>query len=765
VSVLPGAAPIDSPAGYVTADGRVVVPEPAVKALLAEHGVATPRGVVGTAPADLATAAKSAGLVEPLVLKAFGPGIVHKSDLGAVALGLFVDDLIAAATAMTDRVRREGAEPAGFLVEEQAGREVELIVGVVRDPAFGPALALGLGGTLTEVLDQVAVRLCPMSEAAARELVTSFPAAAVLEGVRGAPPVDREALVALVLAIGGAGGLVERLGDRLLELECNPVVASPSGAIALDGRLVLAPATDLQDEPDLQDVLADHRSSPGSGVLQKDGVLQNGRGSVVAAEAAAAPAERSKTPTDFSRLVRPRAVAIAGASATRGSGFGNRAIAAYRDMGRTDGLYALHPSATEVDGVPAAPSVAELPEPIDYLLVAVPAPACADLVRATAGRVPFVHVISGGFSETGSAGADLEHELVAAAREVGARMLGPNCIGMYSSAGRHTFQLGAPTTIGRVGVVSQSGGLGGDIVKVGALRGLAFSQVITVGNSIDVTAGELLEWMVADDPATGVIGLYLEGTGGGARLVRALRAARGRIPAVALIGGQSRQGAAAVMSHTGSLVGERRMWEALSHDTGVTLVSTLEHLLAALVYLDRWRDVAAAPGGGVLAIGMGGGASVLATDACDRAGLRVTPTTDAVRSHFRALGYGAGTSLANPVEIPFGPAATVDSLRAVLDPLLDMQPYADVLVHINVQAYYSYGTGGIDPLVAQVEHLAAARWPATRVAVAWRNLDSAPPADRERLRLAAVACGLPTFNGLDEAAVAIGALQRFDRMR
>jgi hypothetical protein len=94
-----------------------------------------------------------------------------------------------------------------------------------------------------------------------------------------------------------------------------------------------------------------------------------------------------------------------------------------------------------------------------------------------------------------------------------------------------------------------------------------------------------------------------------------------------------------------------------------------------------------------------------------------------------------------------------------------MQPYADVLVHINVQAYYGYGTGGIEPLVSQLDDLAAGDWPATRVAVAWRNLDCAPALDRERLRLAALDCGLPTFDGLDEAAVAIGALQRFDRHR
>ena len=263
-------------------------------------------------------------------------------------------------------------------------------------------------------------------------------------------------------------------------------------------------------------------------------------------------------PSDFALLVRPRGVMIAGASATRGAGFGNRALAAYRDMGWTDGLYALHPTASSIDGVPAVASIADIAEPIDYLLVAVPAIACADVVRSTAGRVPFVHVISGGFGETSAEGAALEVGLLAAAREVGARLLGPNCIGMYSPAGRHTFQLDAPEERGRVGVLSQSGGLGGDIVKAGNARGLTFSQVITVGNSIDVTAGELAEWM-ADDPDTGVIGLYLEGTRGAERLLRALRSARGRTPVVALLGGQSRQGAEAVMSHTGSMVGERRV--------------------------------------------------------------------------------------------------------------------------------------------------------------------------------------------------------------
>lgn len=703
--------------GFPTDDGRIVVPEPTVKRVLAEHGIAVPRGSVVATDGDPSEAPSD--LIEPLVLKAFGPGIVHKSELGAVRLGLGRGDVSDAITSMSERVASMvGAKPAGFLVEEQHPPGVELIVGVVRNPAFGPVVALGLGGTLAEVLDQVAVRLFPLDRAAAADLIDGFPASAVLDGIRGAPAVDRDALVELLVAIAGVDGVVARIGDELSELECNPVVATSDGVVALDARLVLDKSSTSVDV---------------------------------------------RPPADFTRLFRPRGIAVAGASTSRSS-FGNRALAAYRAMGWTDGLYAIHPTAAEVDGVPAFPSATDIEDVIDYLLVAVPADRCADLVRSTEGRVPFIHVISGGFSETGSDGARLDHELAATARQVGSRVVGPNCIGAYCPAGRQTFQLDVPKDEGHVSVVSQSGGLAGDIIKAGAQRGVAFSKVITVGNSVDVTAGELVDWMV-DDPDTDVIGMYLEGTGGGQRLVDALRRARGKVPTVLLLGGQSRQGAAAVMSHTGSLVGEQRVWKALAQETGTALVSTLEQLLAVLQYLERWHTVPVPGLAGVLAIGMGGGASVLATDASDRAGLTMTPTVPSVREYFRSKGYGAGTSLANPVEIPFGPAAPIEALRDVLDPLLHEQHYADVMVHINVQSYYSYGVQGIAPLMTQLEHLAGASWPATRLALVLRNLDCAPADDRDRVREAAADFRMPVFDDLDEAATAIAAIQRFDTVR
>ena len=129
------------------------------------------------------------------------------------------------------------------------------------------------------------------------------------------------------------------------------------------------------------------------------------------------------------------------------------------------------------------------------------------------------------------------------------------------------------------------------------------------------------------------------------------------------------------------------------------------------------------------------------------------------------MGYGVGTSVANPVEIPFGPVTPVDTLRDVIDELLDVQTYADVLVHVNVQAYYSYGTEGVRPLVAQMASYSSRPWTRTRTGVVVRNLECAPPEDAETVRSALVDLGLPSFRDFDEAAAAIAAMERFSAAR
>lgn len=696
--------------------GTRVVPEPEVKAMLAARGVRVPQGTT-----DVGDPAALAAVPAPLVLKAFGPDIVHKSDIGAVRLGLDHESLTAAAGEMRNRL-----SPAGLLVEQQLPPGIELIVGVV-DRGYGPMVAVGMGGTLTEVLDDIVLRCAPVTKADALAMLDELRGAPVLRGTRGNPGVDLDAVADVVVAVGDLAG---ELGPALAELECNPVIAYPDGAVAVDARLIV------------------HDPVPET------------------AGAAAARPER----TDFRALFAPKGVAVAGASGTK-STFGNRFLQAYRALGWTESLYALHPSATEIDGVPAYPDVASVPGPIDYVVAAIPAASCADLVRSAAGIVPFVHVISGGFGEVGDNGRNLEGDLRTAARESGVRVLGPNCMGTFSPSGRQTFQLNVPTEAGNVSVISQSGGLAGDIIKLGDVKGVRFSKLVTMGNSVDVTPGEMLDWLV-DDPDTHVIGLYLEDPRDGATLVQALRRAQGKKPVVALVGGLSRQGGRAVASHTGSLAGDRRVWHAISASTGLTVVQTLEELLSSLAFLQRWageaEQSAAAgeqSGQSVLVVGVGGGASVLSTDACDRAGLEVAPVRADIQERLRGMGYGAGTSVANPIEIPFGPAAPLDAFARVIDPILGEQRYSDILLHFNVQAYFSFSARGGEMLVPVIGAVESLHYPGTRIALVARNLDTAPPELVAALVEAANEQRVSLFRTIDEATVAIAAAQRFTSSR
>jgi acyl-CoA synthetase (NDP forming) len=677
-------------------------PEADAKRLLERAGVAVP--AFRTAAAASLVAAAAAGLRPPLVLKA---GLLHKSDVGGVRLGLDHSSVGAAAAEMEAALGDAGVVPDGWLVEEQQPAGVELLVGVA-----GPVVLLGLGGTWVEVLDRAVARLHPIDKDMAWEMVQAMPGAAVLEGARGAPPVDRDAVVSVLLAVAGADGLVARLGDDVAEFEINPLIATASGAVAVDARLV--------------------RRAKGPGPTLPGG------------------SPPTPAPTSFDRLFAPASVGVVGASTSK-LAFGNRFLRAYVRRGWQEGLYAVHPSAPSVEGVPAVPSVADVPGGLDYLLVAVPAAACAGVVREAAGRVAFAQVMSGGFREAGPAGAALEEELLAAARAAGVRVVGPNCMGVYSPAGRQTWQLRDPVEPGTVSVVSQSGSLAGDVIKGGEARGLRLSKLVTIGNAVDVTPAELVAYF-GTDPATAVIGLYLEGAAS-TELIDALRGARK--PVVALVGGLSRQGSRAAASHTGGMAGDARVWEAISRSLGVAVVRTLEQLIGALTYL----QFAARPGGGgVLVMGPGGGASILAADAADRAGLALATVEEATQRHLRGLGYGEGTSVANPIEIGIGPAAAVDAFDPLLGPILASQAYADVVLHFNVQSFYSQGDEGASRLIEMVAHVGSSERPC-RTAIVLRNLECAPAADADAVRAAVRDAGLTLFTSFDDAMVAVAAAQ------
>ncbi|MFE6398994.1 acetate--CoA ligase family protein [Streptomyces alboflavus] len=210
--------------------------EHAAKQLLRAYGIRVPREQLVTSAAASVRAASLVGY--PVVMKASGTRIAHKTELGLVKVGLTSASQVRDAYRdLTDIARYEGVDLDGVLVCQMVERGVEMVVGVSPDPLFGPTVTVGLGGVLVEVLRDVAVGVPPFGEEEARRMLSSLRGRALLDGVRGAPPADLDALVEVVLRVQR---MSLELGDTLAELDINPLLVLPrgQGAVALDALAV-----------------------------------------------------------------------------------------------------------------------------------------------------------------------------------------------------------------------------------------------------------------------------------------------------------------------------------------------------------------------------------------------------------------------------------------------------------------------------------------------------------------------------------------------
>lgn len=228
---------MSDPIAAARADGRTLLSEVESKQLLHDAGVRVTQARLATSADEAAAQAEEIGF--PIVLKVISPDIAHKSDVGGVVLGLAdggavregYASMMAAVQAAAPDATIEGAS-----VQQQAAPGTEVIIGTTTDPQFGPVMMFGLGGILVEVLKDVAFRIVPLERRDARQMVREIQGYKVLEGVRGQPPADIDALEAMILQVS------EFVSEHpeIAELDLNPVLAYPDGAIAVDARVVLA---------------------------------------------------------------------------------------------------------------------------------------------------------------------------------------------------------------------------------------------------------------------------------------------------------------------------------------------------------------------------------------------------------------------------------------------------------------------------------------------------------------------------------------------
>jgi len=217
-------------------EGRKVLLEPEAKALVAEYGIPVTRAKVAKSEDEAVQFAREIGL--PVVLKIVSPDVLHKSDVGGVKVNLKTEEEVRKAyneIIESVRSRVPNARIVGVIVQEFAPSGVEVIIGLIRDPQFGPTVMFGLGGVFVEVFRDVSFRVAPLTERDAEEMISEIKGGKLLEGYRGAEPVDKRALVDALVRAGQIG--VDN--PEVKEMDLNPVIAYPSGLKVVDARVIL----------------------------------------------------------------------------------------------------------------------------------------------------------------------------------------------------------------------------------------------------------------------------------------------------------------------------------------------------------------------------------------------------------------------------------------------------------------------------------------------------------------------------------------------
>ena len=374
-------------------------------------------------------------------------------------------------------------------------------------------------------------------------------------------------------------------------------------------------------------------------------------------------------------ILHPKSIAVVGAS---GGGRGGQFVQPLLELGYKGKIYPVNPKYPEVLGMKTYPTLRDIPGPVDFVISVVPAREVLKMMEDAAQKgVKGIHLFTARFSETGrSQAALLEQEILRLAKSMGIRLIGPNCMGVYYPAEGISFQDEFPKKSGPVGLASQSGNVAGEIVHNAGQRGVYFSKAISYGNAIDLNESDYLEYF-AQDSETKTILMYIEGVKDGRRFFDVLRRTTPVKPVIIMKGGKGQAGARATASHTASLAGSTQVWQAMVAQAGAVSVETPDELIdlaASFCFLPRIMGKRVGVAGGA------GGASVIAADECEKAGLEVVPLPPEFREEMKNRGISIWDWLSNPADLSIRENDDF-SVGTVLE-MMAKNPHFDLLIAI-----------------------------------------------------------------------------------
>ncbi|MFE7388657.1 acetate--CoA ligase family protein [Streptomyces sp. NPDC057582] len=597
----------------VRAAGRNALTAPEGKIVADAYGIAVPGEELAQDVEEAVAVADRLG--GPVVLKIVSPDVLHKTDAGGVVVGVEGASAVRAAFCrIIENVRAYAPDARidGVQVQQLVPPGQEVIVGAVTDPTFGKVVAFGLGGVLVEVLKDITFRLAPVSADEAQSMLDSIGAAEILRGVRGAPPVDRWALAEQIRRVSQ---LVTDFPE-IAEVDLNPVIAAPEGAVAADIRILLS-----------TEVVAPRRTYPREEIL-----------------------------ASMRRLMEPRSVAVIGASNEQGK-IGNSVMRNLIDGGFSGEIHPVNPRADDILGRKAYKSVTDVPGEVDVAVFAIPAKFVASALEEVGRKgIPNAVLIPSGFAETGEQA--LQDEIVAIGERYGVRLLGPNIYGYYSTWQDLCATFCTPYDVkGGVALTSQSGGIGMAILGFARSTKTGVSAIVGLGNKSDIDEDDLLTWF-GEDPNTDCIAMHLEDLKDGRAFVEAARATVPKKPIVVLKAGRTSAGAKAAGSHTGALAGDDAVYDDILRQAGVIRAPGLNDMLE---YARALPVLPTPKGDNVVIITGAGGSGVLLSDAIVDNGLslmEIPPDLDAAFKAFIPPFGAAG----NPIDITGGePPSTYEA--------------------------------------------------------------------------------------------------------
>lgn len=705
--------------------GRLELSELESKKLLAHCGIATAMPRAARSASEAAHAAAEIGF--PVALKVLSPEATHKTEVGGVVLNLRAGEEVERAYWQIERnlrTRLPTARFEGVAVQEMAAPGVELIVGLTRDPTYGPLVLVGLGGIYAELLNDTSLRLGTITEREACDMLEELRGAAMLRGWRGQPPSDLDAVAGLLATLS-------RLAEQfpaIQEMDLNPVVVYAKGLMVLDARVRF------------------------DGPVSREAAGKIG------------DPRRVQRIANLERAFNARTVAVIG-DKQAGDYLWLRSQADFKGK-----LYSVQIDPNELPGIAALgvenrASLADIPEHVDYAITAVPRSVTprilADCIRKEVAGVCF---FTSGFSETEEElGRKLEAELRAQARNSDIALIGPNCMGLYNpEIGIKNYPGLSSGQGGDVAFISQSGTHAIHFGLQAPVYGIQVNKTASIGNAITLGAADYLE-VFTNDPATRAIGMYFEGTTEGTRLFQTMSHVARRHPLVVLKGGSTEAGARASFSHTASLSTPAAVWKAVVRQSGAVEVANMDGMLDALALFSRGRPVS---GKKVGLIAMTGGQSVLITDSFARAGLEVPALSATSYEELGRFFNIVGGSYRNPLDAA-GTVGVTHPQRGLVKILkiLDRDDVLDsIVLEIGTGFQAARWTRNEQELIDLLDALAEFNQQAHKQLSLIMH-PSHLEATVARARTLAHERGLVTFASFDRAAVALALAEDYHRRR